>query len=363
MPKLHLKRTPQEEADHRARKRLKRESKPHRKSSEASGSRRTDKTARKWDSSDSERDDDVYGPHPPQPEAGPSSKPRSPEASDSQYKPDYDAIRAELEEARFREKMAGAFEDDDRLDSLEAQMNEYAHLPDRWRTRPSHVEYGHVAADDLFKMDPMHMDDEEYAEWIRAGMYRKTHAQEYAEEQQKKASREARRAQEKAAKAETARLARFAEEERKRKKLEKEIRRADYAREEYNLRWKALLEPPSDAENAQTPLSFSDIPWPIVSAHRQKPDKGSSRTSPLATVSLDDLTVDAIAAFLVPSTPSAAGETEKKNRKDKLRETFLRFHPDKFEGRFMSRVRQSDRQRVRDAIGAVVRALNALTGV
>ncbi|KAF7351142.1 hypothetical protein MSAN_01676700 [Mycena sanguinolenta] len=359
MPKLHLKRTPQEEADHRARKRLKRESN-HRKSSEASGSR---KTTRKWDSSDSEGDDDVYGPHPPQPEAGPSSKPLSPDNAHSGYKPDYDAIRAELEEARFREKMAEAFEDDDRLDSLENRMNEYAHLPDRWRTRSSHVEYGRTATDDLFKMDPMHMDDEEYAEWIRAGMYRKTHAQEYAEEQQKKASRDARRAQEKAAKAETERLARLAEEERKRKKLEKEIRRADYAREEYNSRWKALLEPPSDAENAQTPLRFSDIPWPIVSAHRQKPDKkrsSESQNGPL--VSLDDLTVDAIAAFLVPSTLSAEGETEKKQRKDKLRETFLRFHPDKFEGRLMSRVRESDQQRVRDAIGAVVRALNALMG-
>ncbi|KAF8178634.1 hypothetical protein K438DRAFT_1268878 [Mycena galopus ATCC 62051] len=353
MPKLHLKRTPQEEADYRAHKRRKRESK-HRKNSEASGStsRRTDETARKWDSDDS---DDVYGPHPPQPEAGPSSKPLSAENPDSRYKPDYDAIRAELEEARFREKMAGAFEDDDRLDSLEAQMNDYAHLPDRWRTGPGRprVDYDHVGADDLSKMDPRHMDDEEYAEWIRAGMYRKTHAQEYAEEQQKKAARDARRAQEKAAKAETARLAKVAEEERKRKKLEKEIRRADYAREEYHSRWKALLAAPPDAENA---LSFSDIPWPIISAHRQRKESG-----PPPTVSEDDLTVDAVAAFLVPSIPSADGE-EKKHRKDKLRETFLRFHPDKFEGRLMSRVREGDQQRVKDAIGIVVRALNALMG-
>lgn len=178
MPKLHLKRTPQEEADHRAHKRRKRESK-HRKSSAASGSRRPDNkttTTRKWASSDSEGDTDTYGPLPPHPGAGPSkSNPSSPtEHPDSRYKPDYDAIRAELEDARFREKMAGAFDDDDRLDSLEARMNDYAQVPDRWRTGtgPSRVGYGHVAADDLFGMDPMHMDDEEYAEWIRAGMYR-----------------------------------------------------------------------------------------------------------------------------------------------------------------------------------------------
>ncbi|KAJ6589869.1 hypothetical protein DFH09DRAFT_1259651 [Mycena vulgaris] len=358
MPKLHLKRTPQEEADHRIHKKRKRESKRARNSPDASAHRGIDTPTRKWDSSDSEGDDDVYGPHPPQPEAGPSSRP---EPSDSRYKPDYDAIRAELEEARFREKMAGAFEDDDRLDSLESQMNQYAHVPDRWKTGSSRADYDYaVAADDIFKVDPRHMDDEEYAEWMRAGMYRKTHAQEYAEEQQKKALRDARRAQAKALKAETARLAKIAEEERKRKKLEKEIRRSDYAREEYHLRWKELLAAPGDPENVQSLLRFSDIPWPIVSAHRQKPDKG---TRPHPAVSLEDLTVDAIAAFLVPSANSGPStDKDKKYRKDKLRETFLRFHPDKFEGRLLKRVRESDQQDVREAIGVVVRALNTLMG-
>ncbi|KAJ7039026.1 hypothetical protein C8F04DRAFT_1209152 [Mycena alexandri] len=358
MPKLHLKRTPQEEADHRAHKKRKRDSQRVRKSPDASGNHNADKPTRKWDSSDSDGDDQMYGPQPPQPEAGPSSKPLYPESS---YKPDYDAIRAELEEARFREKMAGAFDDDDRLDSLEARMNDYAHVPDRWRTGRAQADYEDAAADDLFKLDPRHMDEEEYAEWIRAGMYRKTHAQEYAEEQQKKAARDARRAEEKAAKAETARLAKLAEEDRKRKKLEKEIRRSDYAREEYHVRWKNLLAAPSDGESVQASLAFSDIPWPIVSAHRQKPDKkGSSKPGPPPIVSLDELTHEAITSFLVPSPLPIKGEKEKKLRKEKLRETFLRFHPDKFEGRLMNRVRESDRERVREAVGIVVRALNAL---
>ncbi|KAJ7782688.1 hypothetical protein B0H16DRAFT_1297737 [Mycena metata] len=346
MPKLHLKRTPQEEADHRAHKKRKRDSKPARNSPEASGSRNADKPTRKWDSSDSDGDDEVYGPQPPQSEAGPSSKPLYPESS---YKPDYDAIRAELEEARFREKMAGAFEDDDRLDSLETRMNDYAHVPGRWRTGRAQPDYEAAAADDLFKLDPRHMDEEEYAEWIRAGMYRCTHAQEYAEEQQKKAAREARRAEEKAAKAETARLAKLAEEERKRKKLEKEIRRSDYAREEYHVRWKNLLAAASDGESGQASLTFSDVPWPIASKPALPP-----------IVSLDELTHEAIAYFLVPSLLPVDGEKEKKLRKEKLRETFLRFHPDKFEGRLMSRVQESDRERVREAVGIVVRVLNAL---
>ncbi|KAJ7099572.1 hypothetical protein B0H15DRAFT_1018789 [Mycena belliarum] len=351
MPKLHLKRTPQEEADHKKRKRAKRaRSGPE---AEASSSR---PPARKWDSSDSENE--VYGPPPP--EAGPSSEPSHSTHSDSRYKPDYEAIRAELEDARFRERMAEAFQDDDRLDSLETRMNEYAHVPDRWKTGRARADYDHaVAADDIFKLDPRYMDEEEYVEWMRAGMYRKTHAQEYAEEQQKKTARAARRAHEKALKAETARLSKIVDEERRRKKLEKEIRRLDYAREEYHSKWKELLAAPGESESVKPLLTFSDIPWPIASAHRQKKD--ASAVSP---ISLDDLTTEAIAAFLVPSTPPGPviNVDDRKHRKDKLRETFLRFHPDKFEGRLLKRVRQSDQEHVREAIGVVVRALNTLMG-
>lgn len=40
----------------------------------------------------------------------------------------------------------------------------------------------------------------------------------------------------------------------------------------------------------------------------------------------------------------------------------LRFHPDKFEGRVMRRVKESDKDKVREAVGQVARALNALMG-
>ncbi|KAJ7209747.1 hypothetical protein GGX14DRAFT_521276 [Mycena pura] len=350
MPKLHLKRTPQEDADRRAHKRRKRESKCARRSPKAS-SIHNDSADRKWDSSDSDAE---YGnPNPPQPAAGSSS--------DSRYKPDYDAIRAELEEARFREKMADAFADDDGLDSLEARMNDYAHVPERWRTgsgQRTGAYYDRASDDDIFNLDPRHMDDEEYAEWIRAGMYRKTHAQEYAEEQERKALRDARRAQEKALKAENARLAKLAEAERTREILKKQARRLEYARENYHLRWKTILSTPDRGQNL---LSFIDIPWPVLSAYRQKGSSSNKRDRGPA-LTLEDFTVDAIATFLVPTLGSGNEETDRRHRKDKIRETYLRFHPDKFEGRLMNQVRETDRQDVREAIGVVVRALNTLMG-
>lgn len=119
----------------------------------------------KWASSD--ESDEEYGPQP-----GPSS----PRASESSSKPDYDAIRTELEEQRFRDKMFGAFEDDERLDSLEARFNDFAHVPGRWRPggggKPGKAVFDEPRVDEFLNIDPRYMDEEEYVEWIRVGMYR-----------------------------------------------------------------------------------------------------------------------------------------------------------------------------------------------
>lgn len=46
--------------------------------------------------------------------------------------------------------------------------------------------------------------------------------------------------------------------------------------------------------------------------------------------------------------------------KDVLRTTMLRFHPDKFEARVLSRVQEKDKDKVKEVAGVVVRALNSL---
>lgn len=65
----------------------------------------------------------------------------------------------------FHQRFSLAFEDDDRLDALEARFNEYAHVPHRWGgpSRPTNKYEGE---------DPNLMEEEEYVEWMRAGMYR-----------------------------------------------------------------------------------------------------------------------------------------------------------------------------------------------
>ena len=156
MGKLHLKRTPAEQAEHDLRKARK-------------AARKTAKRARRYhnDSDDEIADIDsskrrklhddlddfgeTYG--------ASGSKPRA-------HKPDPDYVYAQMEEERFREKLWGAFGDDERLDSVEAKFNDYAHIPRRWRSG------GMDRMDDELDIDPQMMEEEDYAEWVRAGIWK-----------------------------------------------------------------------------------------------------------------------------------------------------------------------------------------------
>lgn len=144
-----------------------------------------------------------------------------------------------------------------------------------------------------------------------------------------------------------------AEEERQQKKRERDSRRWDYARDAYHAKWKTLLNAPNGDRDTLPEIGFCDIPWPILQAHKER---GKHKSKEQMGLSFEDLTLEAISAFLLPNAPQDA----EKSRKEVLRETFLRFHPDKFEGRFMKTVRKDEQESVREGIGRVVRVLNTL---
>ncbi|KAL1745048.1 hypothetical protein HDZ31DRAFT_37248 [Schizophyllum fasciatum] len=347
MGRLHLKRTAEEEHAS-ARKKQRKLDKKRRKEQPYS-------VKRAKTSADYDYVFDVDGLPQATPDAGPS------EYYGRARKADPDVLRAELEEQAFREKMFDALGDEERLDGVEAQFNDYAHVPHRWggsspRARSNHDE------DSFLHTDPQHLDEEEYAEWVRLGMYRRTHAAEYAEQERRKAGAAARKAEERARRKETRRLERAAEEERRLRRAHKDALRFADARALYEERWAALL---ADRDDGASPLAFADIPWPVLAAHRHGPkdDAGSPR------LTVEDLTLDSISTFLLPASKAtategedatAAEEARKKERKERLRASYLRFHPDKFEGRLLKRVRPDDQPKVQEAVGAVVRALNTL---
>lgn len=329
--KLHLKRTPAEQAAHEFRKaqRAARKAAKKRRHTELSDhednhskkSRHSSQGGYVFDLSDAD-----YGPPPP---PGPSSH---------AHKPDYDAIYAQVEEDRFREKMFGALEDDERLDAVESRLNEYTHIPRRWR------DGGMERMDDELGVDPHMMEEEDYAEWVRAGMWRKKHAEEHEEQLRKEKERADRRKREEAVREETRRLERAAESERRRRRNGKERQREADARAAYDAQWKQLLAT-TDTDDI---LAFSNVPWPVFGSREAK---------------LDDFTLESVSTFLLPPTGSDVDEeTAKKERKDKLRETMLRFHPDKFEGRILARVHDKEKERVKEAVGVVARILGELMG-
>lgn len=186
---------------------------------------------------------------------------------------------------------------------------------------------------------------------------RKTHQEEYEAKKRRKEERHAEKARQKAVKAESARLEAIAEYERSRKRSERTAKHRAFALEYYQKRWAQLSSIPDES------FAFDDIPWPIFEAQRQKPDKhGATYLSP--SITLDHLTAPAISSFLFAQVdgpfPEDAEAELKRLRKERLRETFLRFHPDKFEGKHIAKVQASERDRVRQGLAQVVRVLNDL---
>ncbi len=170
----------------------------------------------------------------------------------------------------------------------------------------------------------------------------------------KQAEHDARKVREKTIREETKRLERAEEEERRKRRSVRERLRAVETRELYETRWKTLLAPSIPAASNEPTLGLADIPWPIYQTFS---DKNYASSSP----HIDDLTIDAVSTFLLPpSEDHQDPDVLKKERRERLRETMLRFHPDKFEGRVKPRVRAEERDAVREAVGVVARTLNTL---
>lgn len=170
--------------------------------------------------------------------------------------------------------------------------------------------------------------------------------------------------------AETRRMEKEEDQRRRQRHSEKERKRWSEARARYERKWKELLATAADSEATETEneLRFDDIPWPVlVSDIGPTPDRKGKGRALDVRIDIEDLTVDGVSAFLLPGgrpaesvTALEDAETIKKERRDKLRETMLRFHPDKFEGRVMRRVREKDKEMVREGVGRITRAINEL---
>ena len=348
MPKLHLKRTPAEEEERAQRKAKKAKHKEAKR------------LGKKYDlhgSSSTTRDNHHR-----------SKRRATDTGEDANYDTDYESDdrlgwleeqqRRKQEEEEFQQRLWDELGHQERLDNLTNNLNSYTHIPQRWKSG------GTADLEDAVYNDPNSMDDERYAEWMRAGMWkyvtaavceccfpsqealaRKRNADVYQEQLRKKAEEESRRKRAEQLTSERARREAREADERRRRKRSRECRAKQNARDDYEARWDVLL---STDETPRQPLTFRDIPWPCHAPYSASDDR---------PLSLEDLTIESISEFLFCS---AKDSTEPTQKIKTIRETLLRFHPDKFEGRVMSRVSEAERAKVQEAIGIVVRTLNEL---
>lgn len=116
-------------------------------------------------------------------------------------------------------------------------------------------------------------------------------------------------------------------------------------------------------------IRFSDIPWPVYtsalttpsSPYAPQPSYQSGLRAPKPINSIEQLTTTTIAPFIL-----SPHHSEGKSRKDRIKAELLRWHPDRFNGRYLNKVNatippgaeESEQDRVKNCVGQVARCLS-----
>lgn len=261
--------------------------------------------------------------------------------------PPSQARKTERYEEDFDEKLRNAFEEDHGVGRREEEMYNASSSMSGYRRRRDEVSasfaYGGAAgiALGMGKTGLDRLDEDEYAEHLRAGMWRLKNKDEAerieALEREKKIKEEKERVEdEKRRRVEGEKIRKLEEKVRQRG-----VKEEKDARERYATLWKKILdvpktapappvvEPPADDAEAGPqlptphpyPLRFTDFPWPLYP---------SVVFPPLSWPAPSDITPSAISTFLLSPVPRA-------DRKSTLRSAVLAYHPDRFD-RLLARI-------------------------
>ncbi|KDN52873.1 hypothetical protein K437DRAFT_253818 [Tilletiaria anomala UBC 951] len=201
---------------------------------------------------------------------------------------------------------------------------------------------------DFLKRGGMDMDDEQYAEYVREGMWRRSNAS-YIRDQEERARQETKRKAEKEEKAHRRReRAKRREKEAKRQRFEEEQFALREARKKWEDRWTQLRA--AKAGETTDPLWFSDLPWPCLSMW-------NGDLNPV-------LTKEAISRFLLaPDGLDADKAASAASARTRLRTALLRYHPDRFlSAPWYARIPEAShlREKVRECVLQIARILNEL---
>jgi hypothetical protein len=192
------------------------------------------------------------------------------------------------------------------------------------------------------------MDEEEYTEYVRRGMYRIKHKAEV------EAAEAAARDKEEKERARDEKRRRAEKEEKRRmdklraEKGRKEEERLRIERERWRRRWKTLGESASgEREFEEVQLGYKDVPWPVYGTAALAEEGIRVFLYALADDGLEDSGV-------------ASKEERDKEVKKVLREAIRIFHPDRFFGRYLGKVRESEKDKVKEGVEKCSRVINEL---
>lgn len=286
----------------------------------------------------------LYSPEPPLDDMPVDDAPLPPHKSMAE-------LRAEIEEAHFRAKLfdASLGDDDDRLDALEASFNAY--VPPRWSHYSTSTPGAGPSApktSDSLDDDPSQMNDDQYAEWIRKGMWARSHQAEEDARQRHAKELEAKKERARQARKEIEREERENERRREAKRAEREARNRQEAWSTYRALWTSLTDTAASlsvaagsesTSSSRSLMRFDSLPWPIY-----PPPKD-----------LESVTKEAVSSFLLSSSHSID-----KSRKQRIREALLSYHPDRYIGRYLVAIEPSDHGLVQETVVRVTTILNAL---
>ncbi|KAI7892646.1 uncharacterized protein EV154DRAFT_403603, partial [Mucor mucedo] len=166
------------------------------------------------------------------------------------------------------------------------------------------------------------MTDEEHRQHIVSGMYKRTHAEEIAAEEKRKAHKEKKKAERQA---EKEKMAREDAERIRAHNVYKQLqtlKQVEIHRKEYVDRWDSL--------ERLKEIHKKDIPWPVMNR---------------------EFSFESVKAFLVDPKMNF-DETKKTVRKEQTR-----YHPDKFITRYINKFKGSEREKER-----VIKQVNEISG-
>ncbi|SGY61218.1 BQ5605_C007g04536 [Microbotryum silenes-dioicae] len=225
------------------------------------------------------------------------------------------------EERRFQDKLRSAEQEDQGVGYYEQLLYERELVRNAASFHYGSSVRAAMGQPEAQKGATLIMDEEEYAEYIRAGMWRIQNKEEILRRERldkaKKAQKEKDRIEREA----------FQKKEKERiRKLEERTIKKDQQmekdqREAYAAKWSKIT-----ASSTETNLRFSDIPWPIF-PHVPFP--------PLSWPSTTDITPLQVNRFLLSHIK------DKDVRKSTLRSAVLAYHPDRFY-RLTARIKDED---------------------